>query len=74
MIKEKLEKINMEISALSDIIIGTEEIIKANDISFLNVRTHGFLSYCAYPCKLFSYSVRLQLTSMFHVFLFKGTF
>nr|XP_055066315.1 zinc-binding protein A33-like [Misgurnus anguillicaudatus] len=36
MIKKKLEKINMEISVLLDIIKDTEEIMKANDISFMN--------------------------------------
>ncbi|XP_065116906.1 nuclear factor 7, ovary-like [Paramisgurnus dabryanus] len=35
MIKEKLEKMNMEISALSDIIKDTEERTKTNDILFV---------------------------------------
>lgn len=45
--KEKLETINMEISALSDTIKDTEEKMKANDISVLHVRKCYFSSYPA---------------------------
>lgn len=39
MMKEKLEKINGQISALSDIIKDLEEKMKVSDVSLLQVRT-----------------------------------
>lgn len=44
MMKENLEEMNKQISALSDTIKDIEEEMKAKDVLFLNVRT-GF--FCA---------------------------
>lgn len=43
MMKEKLEEMNSQISALSDTIKDIEEKMNASDASFLHVRTDYFL-------------------------------
>lgn len=42
MMKEKLEEMNRQISALSDTIKDIEEKMNASDVSFLHVRTENF--------------------------------
>lgn len=64
--KEKLEKINREISPLSDTIKDTEIKMKANDISLLQVRKCYF---CAYPGKAFIFQKDSRLHQWCKCFL-----